>query len=72
MIKMTKRYCAICNGTGFYEAPTMSGGYKSTACDHVWEANALNYRLKRAKEVYDIASKEYSYLLKCAKGAKDE
>jgi hypothetical protein len=65
MIRMKKEYCALCNGTGFYDAPVESGGYKSTKCDHEWEDDALKYRLKKAHAKYDEAREEYLYLIKC-------
>jgi len=36
-VKMTSEFCAICNGSGYYDAPTERGGYTTKKCDHIWE-----------------------------------
>ena len=65
MIKMTERYCALCRGTGYYDAPTQTGGYKATKCNHEWEERALNYRFKKAQAKFEEAREEYLYLTRC-------
>ena len=68
---MTDRYCAICNGTGFYDAPQITGAYRTVKCDHQWQENALKYKLKLAKKKYEEAQVEYTYLIKCQKNMKE-
>jgi len=38
LVKMTKDFCAICKGSGYYDAPTERGGYTTRNMKEIYNA----------------------------------
>jgi len=71
LVKMTKDFCAICKGSGYYDAPTERGGYTTRKCDHIWDKSNVKFALKNRRERYERALKEYRYLIQVNKNMED-